>query len=186
MPDTGDTPHLATTPAYVDPNTGTGHNPPAQGDEPLPGVVRLVEDTSTYHQPTAAELRANGYVVPDQVEDSAVPTTVIEADQPVPAGEVNLYVPDVPDPSPVNTVPPDEAPPEPERPDAPEEAEEPEPTKEAEQVQDSSGNQPEGDDPNFVAGLQAALDEQPRSSNPNDGRRAEGRAWFRGYDSVTD
>lgn len=42
----------------------------------------------------------------------------------------------------------------------------------------------EESDPDFEAGRQAALEGQPRASNPNDGRTAPGRAWLRGYDVV--
>lgn len=181
MPDTGDTPHLAIEPALVDAGAGTGHNPPAEGDEPLPGVVRLVEDTSTYHPPTAGELRATGYVVPEGIEDSAVPTTVIESDQPLPAGEVNLYVPE---PNPTSQIPPLESPAESQS--AEQEAAAAEEPETAAETADEAAQAGDQEDPNFVAGRQAALDDQPRSDNPHDGRRAEGRAWFRGYDSIVD
>ncbi len=189
MADVGDTPHTAEEATLVDHDSGTAHNRPVEGDKPVLGEVHLVEDTSTVKPATAAEMRALGYPVPADLADDAVPTGVIPSDQPLEAGKVNLYIEE---PAYPGGPPPEE--PELKVVDAPVTASavsDPTPEQQGARTpeeqaaaDEAAADAHEAEDPNYQAGRTAALAGQPRSSNPNDGRKAEGRTWFRGYDSV--
>ena len=182
--ETGDTPLLEGVSLYEpdDPIV-----PAAAGDEVKQGEVHL-GDSNAVLGPTAGELRANGYEVqPADAPDDARGFVAI-ADSPVPEGKVNLYVEEPPYPGGPAPEEPTVSLVEPEPPVAvssPTSEQHGARTDEEREAADQlAEEQAETADPNYQLGFQAYVNAEPRSNNPYDGRKLEGKAWARGWSTA--
>ncbi len=184
-PNAGDTPLTEGVQLYEPTHEEVFVQP--EGDVPVEGEVHLLEGTGL-RAPTARQLRELGYVVPDHLGDDDRVYDVM-ADQPLEAGKVNLY-------SEQPAYPGGPAPEEPkielvDAPEAPEAVSDPSSEENAAlteeeraAAEEASDKLRDATDATYQAGRQARANGEPRSANPNDARKREGKAWVRGWDSV--
>jgi hypothetical protein len=185
--ETGDRPlSMGSQPILVD-TSADPKVPDPQGDRQVENTVSLVRDDQR-PTPTAGEYRQAGYLVSGEVMDDAIPPQVF-ADQPGPA---TVHLVDTPPVLPMNRseeAQPSEtdegATPEPDEGADSESVPEPSPTAESAPEQETAEERQAGQAAE-EKGKQAARAGEPRSSNPYDGRTADGKAWNRGWDYASE